>query len=150
MGLRVNGLALQVDGKTSFAAGLEAPGLYRLPAAQQAAFFTQAKNAGVEMVKTNAFSLGRVAMPIQTGPGNGMRAHYPPWMVWCAAGKTGIKLVLDLGADSGPEGGKETYASWVGSSNPGVFFLDYGCKAWYQRYVRMLLARVNKVTGSPY
>ncbi len=151
MGLRVNGLALQVDGKTSFAAGLEAPGLYRLPAAQQAAFFTQAKNAGVEMVKTNAFSLGRVAMPIQTGPGKWDEGALSALdgMV-AAAGKTGIKLVLDLCADSGPEGGKETYASWVGSSNPGVFFLDYGCKAWYQRYVRMLLARVNKVTGSPY
>jgi hypothetical protein len=67
-----------------------------------------------------------------------------------SAGKAGLKLILDLCADGGPEGGKDSYAAWAGSPNSGVFYLDFQCRAWYQQYVQMLLTRVNTVTGVAY
>lgn len=150
-GLQVDGLSLRADGKPVYLAGIEVPGLYRMAPAQLAAFFAQAKAAGVGVVKTNAFSLGNVPSPLQTGPGKWDEAALAQLdQMTAAAGKAGLKLVLDLCADSGPEGGKATYAAWAGSRNAGVFYLDFQCKAWYQQYVRMLLSRVNKVTGVSY
>jgi mannan endo-1,4-beta-mannosidase len=150
-GLQVDGLSLKADGKPVYLTGLEAPGLYRMSPDQLTAFFTQAKAAGVWVVKTNGFSLGKAPMPLQTGPGTwDEQALAKLDQMTAAAGKAGLKLVLDLCADSGPEGGKGYYATWAGSHNPGVFYLDFQCKAWYQQYVKMLLDRVNKVTGISY
>ena len=150
-GLQVDGLALLADGKPVYLTALEAPGLYRMGTDQLATFFAQAKDAGVWVVKTNAFSLGNVPYPLQTGPGTWDETALAKLdQMTAMAGKAGIKLILDLCADSGPEGGKGFYAAWAGSRNPGVFYLDFQCKTWYQQYVKMLLGRVNKVTGVSY
>ncbi|HXL73161.1 MAG TPA: hypothetical protein VN963_06000, partial [bacterium] len=122
-----------------------------LPASQMADLFVKAKAAGVEAIKTNAFSLAPASQPIQTGPDQwDEKALVQLDQVTAQAQKAGLKLILSLSADDGPEGGKAAYAGWVGSPNPGVFYLNFQCKGWYEDYVKMLMGRMNSVTGVTY
>ena len=146
-GVQVQGLGFVENGKPFVLKGLEIQGLYRLDSESLSAYFSAAKEAGVNVVKTNAFSTG-FAGAIQTGPAqwNEKALGQLDGLV-ASAQKAGIRLLLSFTADQGSEGGKASYAAWAGSPNPGVFFFNYQCKDWYGDYVKMLLSRKNTVTG---
>ncbi len=150
-GFAVQGLNFEQEGKFSFLSGVETPGLYRLTQEQLTAFFQQVKASGGIVVKTNAYSTGKTQDVLQPGADQwDEKALAKLDQVVATAKKNGIKLVLSLCASSGDEGGTADYASWVGSPNPGVFFINYQCKDWYRHYVKMLLNRVNTITGISY
>ncbi|HUO58486.1 MAG TPA: cellulase family glycosylhydrolase [bacterium] len=150
-GLKVTGLSLSENGQSVFLMGVEAPGLYHQTPDQLASFFNQVKSAGGRVVKTNVFSAGKGQDVILTGPDQwDEKALVKLDQMVAAAKASGVRLILDLCAEKGSDGGKDAYASWAGSPNPGIFFIHYQCKDWYQHYAKMLLTRVNTVTGTAY
>ncbi len=149
--LEVQGLLFREGGQPFFLDGVEAPGLYRLTQDQLAAFFQKVKTAGGKVVKTNAFSTGQTQDALQTGADQWDEKSLAKLdQMTTEAKKAGVKLVLSLCSANGNEGGTDAYASWVGSPNPGVFYINYQCKDWYRHYVKMLLSRVNTITGTSY
>ncbi|KAK2660564.1 hypothetical protein Ddye_007097 [Dipteronia dyeriana] len=156
--MRTRGVQLMLNGAPFYANGFNSYWLMYMGADPSmknkvSSAFQQAKDHGLSMARTWAFSDGGVDSPLQYSPGSYNEQMFQGLdFVISEAKKNGIMLVLSLVNNYDQFGGKKQYVNWARNQGQSIssddeFFTNSVVKEYYKNHIKAVLTRRNSLTG---
>ncbi|KAM7259490.1 hypothetical protein ACFE04_015231 [Oxalis oulophora] len=157
--IKTKGVQLMLNGSPFYANGFNAYWLMYMAASDKTKVsdvFQQAKDHGLTMARTWAFSDGGADNPLQYSPGSYNEHMFQGLdFVISEAKKYEIKLVLSLVNNYEQFGGKKQYVDWARNQGQTIssdddFFTNSAVKDYYKNHIKSVLTRQNTMTGMLY
>uniref|UniRef100_A0A7N0V0H2 mannan endo-1,4-beta-mannosidase n=1 Tax=Kalanchoe fedtschenkoi TaxID=63787 RepID=A0A7N0V0H2_KALFE len=159
--IKVDGLQFVQNGEPYYANGFNSYWLMTVASDPTQRYkatsaFQEAKQCGLTLARTWAFSDGPGYASLQPSPGQYNENVFQGLdFVVSEAGKYGIRLVLSLVNNYDDYGGRKQYVEWAKSKGAALtsdddFYSNEVVKEFYKNHVKAVLTRVNNITGVAY
>ncbi|KAL9688949.1 hypothetical protein QQ045_033376 [Rhodiola kirilowii] len=159
--IKVDGLMFMLDEDPYYANGFNAYWLMTVASdlsqrSKVTSSFELAKQFGLTLARTWAFSDGPSPYSLQTSPGQYNENVFQGLdFVVAEASKYGIRLVMSLVNNYNDYGGRKQYVDWARSRGVNIsseddFYSNEVVKQFYKNHIKTVLTRVNNITGVAY